>query len=165
MSFERHLHGFERASETEIRSRRLSPSTSSRFSSHLRFTAGNPPLNRRVASFFHNVLPPTIQERPLERCRSFAPTSDLALLVQQVDVATGQLLPLLCIIAREWKEKWKILPWQSNVLSLVLCLAFCVTNFFDLSAGESIISWKRYSTNFQISRKFRLSRLFIILIT
>lgn len=53
-----------------------------------------------MASFFHNVLPPTIQERSLERSRSFAPTSDLAFLVQQVDMATGQLLPLLCIIAR-----------------------------------------------------------------
>lgn len=73
--------------------------------------AGNPPLNRRVASFFQcrsaSYPRPLLRERPLERCRSLAPTNDSALLVQQVDVATGQLLtPIMhnCSRGRGVKE-------------------------------------------------------------
>jgi len=129
-------------SETEIRSQRLSPDMSSRYPNR---DAGNPPLNRRVASFFYSVLSSYPRERPLEQCRSFTPTSDSALLVQQVDVATGQLLPLLCIIARGWKEKWKILPWQSNVLSLALSRLLLPTSSV---CRRTTSPWKQHPVSF-----------------
>ena len=83
----------------------------------------NPTLNRPLwsLSFTMTRPAPLSRERPLERRRSFTPTSDSAL-VQQVDVATGQLLPLLCIIAREGTRSGRLS--RSNRTRILLRFVF-----------------------------------------
>lgn len=139
-------------SETEIRSRR--PSSRHEFAfPHSGCRESTPKSTRGL---FLSQCPTSYpRERPLERCRSFAPTSDSALLVQQVDVATGPLLPLLCIIARGWKEKWKILPWQSNVLSLALSRLLLPTSSVCRRTRTLSLREQRNSLRVFIIQEFR----------
>lgn len=83
----------------------------------------NPTLNRPFwsLSFTMTRRLRSLGKRPLERRRSFTPTSDSAL-VQQVDVATGQLLLLLCIIAREGTRSGRLS--RSNRTRILLCFVF-----------------------------------------